>query len=378
MNSFRRTALILAFLGLISFSERASAQTPLPEATNLWAFKFSGGDTSRSTPAIGPDGTIYVGTFHGKLDAITPQGNLKWQFDANSEIKSSPAIADDGTVYFGSRNRKFYALTPTGKLKWAFSTGAWVDSSPAIAVDGAIYFGGWDKFFYALNPDGSLKWKFPVGGIVESSPAIAADGTIYFGAHDKKFYALNPDGKVLWTFETRGEIISSPAVSTNGTIYFSSLDGNFYALKPAGAELWHCHTGSVQESSPALDEKGNLYLRANSSVISISSDGGKNWEQGSPLWLDETPAVAGGWIYCSKTWRTFGALTTDCHWAWTANLGLSPCLTSSPVVGKNGVIYACSETVLQAFCPLGSAPEPARSPWPMFRANAQHTGRISN
>jgi outer membrane protein assembly factor BamB len=156
------------------------------------------------------------------------------------------------------------------------------------------------------------------------------------------------------------------------------LDGNFYALKPDGAELWHCHTGSVQESSPALDEKGNLYLRANSSVISISPDGVKKWEQGSPLWLDETPAMAGGWIYCSKTWRTFGALTPDCHWAWTANLGLSPCLTSSPVMDKNGVIYACSETVLQAFCLPRSAPESAKGSWPMFRANAQHTGRVIN
>ena len=79
--------------------------------TTLWTFKLPGGD-AESSPALAPDGTIYEGTFHGSLLALTPDGNLKWQFKAGLEIKSSPAVGTDGTVYFGSRDRKFYALTP--------------------------------------------------------------------------------------------------------------------------------------------------------------------------------------------------------------------------------------------------------------------------
>ncbi|MGD1088941.1 MAG: hypothetical protein ABR955_09500 [Verrucomicrobiota bacterium] len=51
-----------------------------------------------SSPAIAPDRTIYVGTFHADLLAATPQGGVKWIFRAGREIQSSPAIGDDGTI----------------------------------------------------------------------------------------------------------------------------------------------------------------------------------------------------------------------------------------------------------------------------------------
>ncbi len=196
--------------------------------TNLWRVRLPGvfGDAA---PAIAPDGTIYQPTFDGTLLAVTPGGEIIWQFKAGLEIESSPAIGSDGTIYFGSRDRKFYAVTPEGKLKWTFETGAWNDSSPAIAADGTIYFGCWDKMFYALNPDGSLKWKFVTGAVINSSPAIAADGTIYFGSHDQKFYALTPEGKMKWSFATDGTIISSPAINSNSEILFTS--GGWLSLR---------------------------------------------------------------------------------------------------------------------------------------------------
>jgi outer membrane protein assembly factor BamB len=378
MKLFRLGLALLTLSASFSHGSRSFGEPP-PETHNLWELRLPGPfNSSVSTPAIAPDGTVYLGTFYGSLVAVTPEGDIKWTFNVNCEIKSSPAIANDGTVYFGSRNRNFYALTPAGKMKWMFSTGGWVDSSPAIARDGTVYFGSADKNVYALNPDGSEKWKFAVGAIVNSSPAIATDGTIYFGAHNKKFYALDPGGKVQWTFLTGSEIISSPAISANGTIYFSSLDGNLYALKMNGLELWHCHTGSAWESSPVTDGSGNIYLRANSSVISISPEGQKRWDQGTPFWLDETPAVAGDWIYCSMNWHIFGALTPDHRGPWKANLGESGFITASPVIGSNGIIYAASGLYLQAFHPPGPELGPAKSSWPMFRANPRHTGRVGD
>ncbi len=112
--------------------------------TNLWKVRLPG-SYSDAAPAIAPDGMIYQPTFNGTLLAVTPNGEITWQFKAGLEIESSPAVGSDGTIYFGSRDRKFYAVTPGGKLKWAFETGAWNDSSPGIAADGTIYFGCWDK-----------------------------------------------------------------------------------------------------------------------------------------------------------------------------------------------------------------------------------------
>jgi outer membrane protein assembly factor BamB len=345
-------------------------------ATNLWELLLahSGCDSS---PALAPDGTIYQATFEGRLVAITPQGKIKWTFKAPLEIKSSPAIADDGTIYFGARDRKFYAVTPEGKLKWTFATGAWIDSSPAIAADRTIYFGSWDKKFYALNPDGSQKWVFATSNIVVSSAAIGMDGTIYFGSHDRKFYALRPDGKLLWSFTTGGPIISSPAVADDNTIYFTSTDGNLYALKPDGTELWQLHTGGATESSPVLDAQGEIYLAVNGWRVGISAAGKEIWEYGGAASLiDVSAAVAiNGLVYFTTAWGVLAAFNAQGQLIWAADIGRGVVPTSSTAIGSNGAIYAGDGRILHSFTATNNAPL-AKSSWPMFRADPQHTGRV--
>ena len=358
-----------------------NAQTPLPAATNLWMAVFPGyQNSSSSTPAIAPDGTIYIGTFLGYFMAYAPDGMTKWSFKAGQEIKSSPAIADDGTVYFGSRDRKFYALTPAGKLKWKFETGAWVDSSPAIGADGTIYFGGWDKFFYALNPDGSLKWKLSVGAVVDSSPAIATDGTIYFGAHDKKLYALHPAGSVRWAFLTVGAIISSPAIGTDGTIYFSSVDGNLYAVNPDGAERWHCHTGSTTESSPIIGASGDICIGKEQVTGVIDRDGKDHWQIQSVVPMEVSAAAVAGRFYCSVPWGAVMA-TVPGEPPWDRRLWEADMVTyasTSLTVSEEGILFVSAGFQLYAFRPPGELLPPAKSAWPMFRANPRHTGRVEN
>ena len=111
---------------------------------------------------------------------------------------SSPAIGTDGTIYVGSWMGYLYALNPNGTLKWRFQTGDSLASSPAIGADGTIYVGSSDNYIYALNPDGKLKWNYQTGDNVASSPAIGADGTVYIGSNDSYLYA-NHGGTPLST-----------------------------------------------------------------------------------------------------------------------------------------------------------------------------------
>jgi outer membrane protein assembly factor BamB len=328
---------IILFLGFFLF-----CLTPVCRAqsvTNILKISLPG-KVASSSPAISPDGnTIYQATFNGTLLAISPQGSIQWKFKAAREVKSSPAIADDGTIYFGSRDRKFYAL----------------------------------------NPDGSKKWEFATGNIIVSSPAIGADGTVYFGSHDKKFYALKPDGTSKWSFLTGGEIISSPAIAADGTVYFTSLDGNFYALHPDGTERWRLHTGDITESSPVLDENGNIYVSVsgldNGHDISVSSDGKKNWDWTTPVPINASPAVAaGGLIYFSWPWRSIVAVQPGQPIVWRVIIDDN--LSSSPVIGGDGTIYVTAERSFFAFNSTNRLAPLAKSPWPMFRANPQHTGRV--
>ena len=53
-----------------------------------------------SSPAIGSDGTIYVGSDYDDLYAINPDGSIKWEFNAGrGRVDSSPTIGSDGTIY---------------------------------------------------------------------------------------------------------------------------------------------------------------------------------------------------------------------------------------------------------------------------------------
>lgn len=147
-------------------------------------------------PAIGPNGAIYAvgGEGVSVLYAFHPDGTLQWVFKPLAGgAWAAPAIGAEGTIYIGSIAGIFYALNSDGTLKWRFLTGetSVERSSAAIGTDGTIYFGTDKGTFYAFNPDGTLKWRFQAENAITSSPAIGTDGTIYFGSWDHYFYALH-------------------------------------------------------------------------------------------------------------------------------------------------------------------------------------------
>ncbi len=79
-------------------------------------------------------------------------GTPIWEFEIGSLVWASPAIGSDGTVYIGAHDKKVYALDgKSGARKWEFETGDIVFSSPSIGSDGTLYVGSEDKKVYALD-----------------------------------------------------------------------------------------------------------------------------------------------------------------------------------------------------------------------------------
>jgi outer membrane protein assembly factor BamB len=52
-----------------------------------------------------------------------PPDALQWNYTTGGDVPSSPAVGADGTVYVGSNDDKLYALTAGGELKWNYTTG---------------------------------------------------------------------------------------------------------------------------------------------------------------------------------------------------------------------------------------------------------------
>ena len=90
-----------------------------------------------------------------------------WEFETGRPVYSSPAIGSDGTVYVGSQDDKLYAINgKTGDKLWEFETRYRVFSSPAIGSDGTVYGGSEDNKLYAIKTDskGLAKSPWPMRG----------------------------------------------------------------------------------------------------------------------------------------------------------------------------------------------------------------------
>jgi outer membrane protein assembly factor BamB len=312
-------------------------------------WNFTTGRPIYSSPSIGLDGTIYIGSNDNKLYAINPDGTEKWNFTTNLDVQSSPTISIDGTIYVGSLDNKLYAINPNGTEKWSFTTEGILCSSPSIGSDGTIYFGSYDNNLYAINPDGSLKWNFTTSDSVHSSPAIDSGGMVYVGSLDNKLYSINPNGTKKWSFTTGDEIKSSPAIGLDGTIYVGSYDNTLYAIYPDGTEKWNFTTSKAVYSSPAIGSNGTIYVGSlDNKLYAINPDGVEIWNfmVSNEIW--SSPAIGSdGTIYVGSDANKLHAIYPNGTERW--NFITRNDFHSSPAIGFNGTIYiGCDDIRLYA------------------------------
>ncbi|MFC1528590.1 PQQ-binding-like beta-propeller repeat protein [Candidatus Latescibacterota bacterium] len=336
-----------------------------------------------SSPAVGNDGTIYIGSMDMHLYAVNPDGSEKWRHELDSEIWASPAIAKDGTIYIGSFSGSFYAINHDGSRKWRRNAGDAILSSAAIGIDGTVYFGAMSGWFYAYNADGSPQWGKEIGNPIISSPAIGIDGTIYFGDDNGVLHALNPDGTNKWIRNTnQGLIFSSPAIGGDGTIYIgTSEQGYLFAINPGnGSVKWARRLGEsyAVESSPAIGTDGTIYVGSSfGNLFALDpTDGTILWQRPTGGQVVSSPAVGvDGTIYVGADDGRALAITPDGQ--INASFQTNGTIWSSPSIGKNGEIYIGSEDGnLYAIDSLTGAGL-ANSSWPKFRYGRKNLGNVA-
>jgi len=346
------------------------------DTLEIWRFQIKAGaaENNHSSPAIAPDGTIYVGSQDNYVYAVNNDGTLKWRFQTGGPVRSSPAIAPDGTIYVGSHDNRLYALDTGGAVKWFYITGGDIPSSPAIAADGTIYFGSKDGYVYALNPDSTLKWRYSVSQDVYSSPAIAPDGTIYVGSNSDYLYAFAPDGTLKWRHATSRDVQSSPAIAADGTIYFGSLEGILYALSPNDTVKWSFQTNGQIYASPVIAPDGTVYFGSTDNVLyAMNPDGTMKWRHVTGDNIYSSAAInADGTIYFGSNDNNLYALRPDSALVWWYPTDND--ITSSPTIGTDGKIYFVGDDgylhKLKGFSQLSN------SNWPKFRHDIKNTGRV--
>jgi outer membrane protein assembly factor BamB len=296
-----------------------------------------------TTPAIGFNGTIYIGSNEGNLYAVNPlNGSLKWVYRIGTgyPLQSSPMIDSDGNIYFGA-GQNVYSLGDAGEhgfMRWLspFATNGHVNSSPALGQNGFLYFGSDDGFVYAINSiTGLLQWKFnateagsavvqPIytSATVDASNNVIIgngsymDGTLYY--LDGVSLGISDASRTLWTCKPQaslgGPLFNTVAVKQN-TIYLATI-GKLYAINRLnGLVKWTFVTVNCYYTSPIIDASGTIFVasldaRTNNGKIHALTDNGssvvrywpEDYDTGQPYERLAPPVLGSdGTIYMSST-----------------------------------------------------------------------------
>ena len=152
-----------------------------PDGSKKWefytGFQWHGNIRWRSylCPVIGSDGTVYAGI--RTIFAINPDGTQKWKFGnptfTTGYVFSPPAIGSNGTLYIGSYDHNLYAIKTS-------STG------PADSP--------WPMFGRNAQHTGRLDPKAPTIKITQTKPTLI---TISFKDLSGKPYALQSSADLL-------------------------------------------------------------------------------------------------------------------------------------------------------------------------------------
>lgn len=338
-----------------------------PEGTLKWKYEVF--DRSiRSAPSIDKNGTIYVCSSDSCLYAINPDGSIKWKFKFNHiyRYSKSPAIGNDGTIYIGGYSslndeidEYLYAINPDGTLRWEyeFDEGlSGVLGTPVVGSDGTIYI---ESFFgfYAINPDGTFKWNSYIESS-RSNPAIGKDGMVYVSGYDA-LIAYNPDGTVKWSnwgFDSLNfSGIGPPVIGIDGSIYFARnmyttdydlIAGYLYALNPDGTTKWKTMIDASLNYSPTVGLDGTIYVAGSNS--------------------DSEPQNHGLYAFNANGTQKWNFIIDDPHW----NV-----LSTAPIINSDGTLYFSIDNSIYAIATDNGGL--ARSSWPCFQGNALNTGTIN-
>jgi large repetitive protein len=357
--------------------------TPVYERWVQWTFVVNDGISS--SPALGVDGTIYVGsgTYDKGLYAIGSDGVGKWRFQTDGALYAGPAIGEDDTIYIGSWDKNLYAILPDGTETWRLATGGSIGCTPALGEDGTIYIGTnieHDVYHViAVNPDGTLAWSFDAGDSAGTGLAIGTDGTIYAGSGEGFLYAIDPLGGKIWSFPEDGTalVCTNPALGEDETLYVGTNDGRLVAIGPDGTELWSYALDGPPVRDPVIGTDGTIFIEGGSgyapdTIYAINPDGTEKWSItgtnfGAPFIIG-----ADGIIYHRSGYYKISAMSPDGVTLWSASIGENS--MTNLVMAPDGTIYVgCGDNRLYAV--KTTSPGPADSSWPMFHRDPRHTAR---
>jgi outer membrane protein assembly factor BamB len=342
-----------------------------------WAFRTGRGIFS--TPVIGADGTVYVGSADTNFYAIRPDGRLRWRLRTGGLIDAAGALSaydphlGSAPLTFGSADDRLYHVTTPAsgrpRTVWTFRASVrpvpsqrvdWWEGNVAVGPDGVLYAGNTGGTVYAIRPGGTPLWTFTAGNSLWTTPAFADDGSSFWGSLDLNVYHLGTGGKDLWHVVVPGYVISSPAIGSDGTVYVGSFDSKLYAFNPSTGQVrWSFKTSDHIYSSPALGHDANgrtdaiYFASTDGSVYALAPSGRLLWRYDTGEPVRSSPVLGRGpghqqLIYVGSSNGVLYAIDAGSgrlRWSYDTTpadpyLAVRNNLNASPALGRSGIYIA--------------------------------------
>jgi outer membrane protein assembly factor BamB len=283
------------------------------------------------------EGTIFVSTGAGRLDAIDETGRQMWRFPELWEIPERDARRLNG-IY----------------------------GSPVFNADRSVIFlGDYNGFIYAFRPDdldlvagearplaASLRLSGPsIGGIAYDGPsdslfAVSGNRVYALRASDMERRIENRDAVVSRTvlLEAEGDIWATP-VMANGRLLVASLDGSLYSIDPRNGNIvWQYRAEHGLVATPAVSGNRVLIAGFGSRVIAVNlNTGAEEWTYRAGNWIWGEPAIGNGVAYVGDFSGVVHAINLqDGSEAWRLNLERGT-LRASPALSGNNLVVSSDD-----------------------------------
>ena len=220
---------ILYVLDLQDGSSSKSALQKIDLGGALWAQPSTDGEL------------VYVSSVDHYLYAIDPDTyGFAWSaIDLGGAVPGTPLVGPDGSLYVGSFASEVVKVdSATGKDTLLTSTQGWVWGGPV--TDGQnVYFGDLEGNLFAVDAvSGNQSWSIQPDGPVAGSPLVT-NNVIVFVTESGSVYAVDQEGKIVWQREVGGQIYTSP-VTGSDRIIVAPMQAEFSlaVLDTNGNQVW--------------------------------------------------------------------------------------------------------------------------------------------
>lgn len=181
------------------------------------------------------------------------------RFHTRAAVTGSPAVAPDGTMYVASMDGSLYAVAANGQLRFKRDLGAPSFGGVLRSEAGHLYVGTDAGLLLGFDAQGAPSLRLQLGAPIETRPLLLPSGELVVCV-GRELLAITPQGKIRFRFQAWGKFFSNPVLGPEGDIFVGSQDGNFYAVHPDGTERYRVYAGAAVDAQAAFGPGGFAYF----------------------------------------------------------------------------------------------------------------------